>query len=96
MVINGLKPFLTCTLIGDTTVGKNVGSVLINDEKNIKNQWAIMPIVLRYFNSAHKSEFADGFVPDYALEDDYKHSWAMQMKRFWRRHSVKLQVIQRK
>ena len=34
MVINGLKPFLTTILIGDTTVGKNVGSTLVNDEKN--------------------------------------------------------------
>ncbi|HEY6914955.1 MAG TPA: S41 family peptidase, partial [Paludibacter sp.] len=30
MVINGLKPFLPCVLIGDTTVGKNVGSTLVN------------------------------------------------------------------
>ncbi|MFZ4583145.1 MAG: S41 family peptidase, partial [Paludibacter sp.] len=73
MVINGLKPFLPCILIGDTTVGKNVGSTLINDEKNTKNQWAFMPIVLRYFNKDHQSDFTNGFAPDYLVEDDYKH-----------------------
>lgn len=74
MVINGLKPFLPCVLIGDTTVGKNVGSTLVNDEDNSKNQWAFMPIVLRYFNKDHQSDFTLGFVPDYMVEDDYKHA----------------------
>jgi carboxyl-terminal processing protease len=73
MVINGLKPFLPCVLIGDTTVGKNVGSTLINDEENTKNQWAFMPIVLRYFNKDHQSEFTNGFVPDFLIKDDFNH-----------------------
>lgn len=74
MVINGLKPFLPCVLIGDTTVGKNVGSILINDEDNAKNQWAFMPIVLRYFNKDHQSDFTKGFAPDFVIEDDYKNA----------------------
>jgi hypothetical protein len=73
MVINGIKPFLPCILVGDTTVGKNVGSTLINDEKNTKNQWAFMPIVLRYFNKDRQSDFTKGFVPNYYIEDDFKH-----------------------
>ena len=73
MVINGLKPFLPCVLIGDTTVGKNVGSTLVNDEQNSKNQWAFMPIVLKYFNKDHQSDFTKGFVPDYRIEDDYSY-----------------------
>lgn len=73
MVINGLKPFLPCVLIGDTTVGKNVGSVLVNDEDNSKNNWAFMPIILRYFNKDRQSDFIDGFAPDYFIVDDYKH-----------------------
>lgn len=73
MVINGLKPFLPCVLIGDTTVGKNVGSTLINDEENTKNQWAFMPIVLRYFNKDHQSDFIRGFAPDFRIDDDYAH-----------------------
>jgi len=73
MVINGIKPFLPVVLIGDTTVGKNVGSTLVNDTKNTKNQWAMMPIILKYFNKDHQSDFTKGFVPNYRLEDDYNY-----------------------
>lgn len=73
MVINGLKPFLTCVLVGDTTVGKNVGSTLVNDTKNTKNQWAMMPIILKYFNKDHKSDFTKGFAPDFLVSDDYSY-----------------------
>ena len=73
MVINGLKPFLPCVLIGDTTVGKNVGSTLVYDDQNTKNQWAFMPIILKYFNKDHQSDFTKGFVPDYRTEDDYSY-----------------------
>jgi len=73
MVINGLKPFINCVLIGDTTVGKNVGSTLIHDEDNTKNQWAIMPIILKYFNKDHQSNFTNGFAPDFLLQDDYTY-----------------------
>ncbi len=73
MVINGLKPFLPCVLIGDTTVGKNVGSTLVNDDQNTKNQWAILPIILKYFNTDHQSDFTDGFAPDFRVEDDYSY-----------------------
>lgn len=74
MVINGLKPYLPCILIGDTTVGKNVGSTLVHDEDNVKNQWAFMPIILKYFNKDHLSDFTQGFAPDYYLKDDYTHA----------------------
>lgn len=70
MVINGLKPFLPCVLIGDTTVGKNVGSTLVHDEQNAKNHWATMPIILKYFNKDHKSDFTDGFAPDFLVRDN--------------------------
>jgi hypothetical protein len=73
MVINGLKPYINCVLIGDTTVGKNVGSTLIHDEENTENQWAIMPIILKYFNKDHQSDFSDGFAPEFQLQDDYSY-----------------------
>ena len=69
MVINGIKPFLPVVLIGDTTVGKNVGSTLVNDTKNTKNQWAMLPIILKYFNKDYKSDFSSGFAPDFYVKD---------------------------
>jgi len=71
MLINGLKPFINCVLIGDTTVGKNVGSTLINDEEQTLNKWAIMPIILKYFNNDRKSEFTNGFAPDFRIPENY-------------------------
>jgi C-terminal processing protease CtpA/Prc len=73
MVINGLKPYINCVLIGDTTVGKNVGSTLIHDEDNTKNHWAFMPIILKYFNKDHQSDFSNGFAPDFMLLDDFSY-----------------------
>jgi len=73
MVINGLKPYLPCVLIGDVTYGKNVGSIVINDDENKKNKYAFMPIVLKYFNKERKSDFSTGFVPNVEVYDDLAH-----------------------
>ncbi len=32
LLINGLKPYMTVTLVGDKTVGKNVGSITLSDK----------------------------------------------------------------
>ena len=32
------------------------------------------PIILKYFNKDHQSDFTDGFAPDYLVQDDYFHS----------------------
>jgi len=73
MVINGLNPFLPCILIGETTTGKNVGSTLVHDTRNTNNQWAFMPIILKYFNKDHLSEFTQGFTPHFLITDDYSY-----------------------
>lgn len=73
MVINGLKPYLPCILIGEVTVGKNVGSIVINDDNNAKNKNAFMPIILKYFNKDRQSDFTFGFVPDFQIRDDFNY-----------------------
>lgn len=62
MVINGLKPFMDVVLIGDVTVGKNVGSTVIKDTKKRFVQ-GIMPIILKTYNSAGQSDYTAGFTP---------------------------------
>ena len=74
MVINSLKPYINCVLIGDVTVGKNVGSTLVNDDENKSNDWAFMPIILKYFNKDHRSDFTNGFVPDFSVDDSYNYA----------------------
>ncbi len=66
MIINALKPYMPVFLIGDVTVGKNVGSITIKDDKNVI-KWGMQPIVLKTFNSANQSEFTAGFKPDMSV-----------------------------
>lgn len=64
LVINGLKPFMEVFIIGQTTVGKNVGSILVNEDDNPANTWGMLPIVLKLFNSQGQSDYDNGFAPD--------------------------------
>ncbi|MFN4146147.1 MAG: S41 family peptidase [Runella sp.] len=69
LVINALKPFMEVFLIGDVTVGKNVGSIVMKDDKNRFEQ-GIMPIVLKTFNSAGQSDYTAGFQPNVSVRED--------------------------
>jgi C-terminal processing protease CtpA/Prc len=72
LVINGLEPYMPgkIFLIGTTTVGKNVGSISLYEEKDPKNKWGMQPIVLRYFNKDGKADFLSGFTPDIEEKDN--------------------------
>ncbi len=63
LIINGLKPYMDIVLIGDKTVGKNVGSVPLEDEENPQNNYGLLPIVSRSFNSLDQSDYGEGFIP---------------------------------
>lgn len=70
LVINGLIPFMKnkMVLIGETTYGKNVGSITITDDENLdNNKWGIQPIVFKSFNQDDKSEYGSGFTPGVQL-----------------------------
>ncbi len=71
LIINGLLPFMEVYTIGDQSYGKNVGSVLINDDENINNDYALLPIVFKSFNANGTSDFSNGFIPSPAnqIED---------------------------
>lgn len=64
MIINGLKPFMDVYMVGDVTVGKNVGSVPLEDEENPDNKYGLLPIVLQFFNRDNQSDFSNGFQPN--------------------------------
>ncbi len=68
MVINSLKPYMDVYLIGDVTVGKNVGSITIKDDTN-KIKWGMQPIVLKTFNSAKQSDYNSGFKPNVTVKE---------------------------
>ena len=63
LVINGLSPFMDVHIIGDKTVGKNVGSIPIEDDENAENPIGLLPIVLKTYNSLGQSNYENGFNP---------------------------------
>ncbi|MEJ2005265.1 MAG: S41 family peptidase, partial [Cyclobacteriaceae bacterium] len=76
LVINGLIPYMDVELIGYQTIGKNVGSIPIEDEDNPDNDYGLLPIVLKTFNSAGTSDYDQGFVPmgtNYI--DEFNYIW---------------------
>jgi carboxyl-terminal processing protease len=64
LIINGLKPYMDVFLVGDITVGKNVGSIPLEDEDNPNNKYGILPIVFKDANKNGESEFSNGFNPN--------------------------------
>lgn len=69
LIINGLRPYMTVNLVGQTTYGKNVGSITIYD-KTGKITWAMQPIILKLFNKLEQSDYTNGFTADYTNKDN--------------------------
>jgi carboxyl-terminal processing protease len=70
MVINAIRPYMDVFLVGETTVGKDVGSTTIAEENNLSNNWALQPIIVKLTNSQSQG-YPNGFVPDIDLPDDF-------------------------
>ncbi|MDZ7648611.1 MAG: S41 family peptidase [Cytophagales bacterium] len=70
LLINGLRPYMDVFLIGNKTVGKNVGSITLNEENNPNNTWGMQPIVSKSFNSLNQSDYSTGFNPQILLDDN--------------------------
>ena len=71
LVVNGLKPYMEVFLIGEKTVGKNVGSIPVDDKENPENTYGMLPIVMQIYNSQGFSDYSNGFEPD-ALVEEFK------------------------
>ena len=73
MTINCLKPYYkkagkNLYVIGENSVGKNVGSWTIEpDDERIK--WQIQPIIFQSFNVDGESNYFSGISPDVAVDD---------------------------
>jgi C-terminal processing protease CtpA/Prc len=70
LLINGLRPFMDVFLIGNKTVGKNIGSITLKEDNDPKNTWGMQPIVTKSFNSLKQSDYNTGFIPQILLEDN--------------------------
>ncbi|MDR0961544.1 MAG: peptidase S41 [Mediterranea sp.] len=66
MVINSLKPYMEVVVVGQKTVGKNVGSTAFSNEEL---QITMNPIVCKIYNAENSSDYAQGFQPDYPMSE---------------------------
>jgi hypothetical protein len=57
-------------LIGDVTVGKNVGSISLYEEDDPEITWGMQPIVVKIFNSQNQSDYSNGFTPNITDNDN--------------------------
>ena len=80
LIINGLRPYIEVFQIGESTVGKNVGSITLydyldnNGTKNPNHLYAMQPIVLAIANSEGVADYTDGLSPDTQLSEDRRNA----------------------
>lgn len=73
MLINCLKPYMTVVLVGQTTKGENVATA---SYLNPDYPYVLRPVVCEVFNSEGEAEYANGFTPDYSVnESSYLQSF---------------------
>ena len=70
-LITGLDPYMDVVQVGDTTYGKCYASVTIDDwEVPKRHNWAMQPIVIKYSNAVGFTDFVDGLIPDFQVNDN--------------------------
>lgn len=75
LLINGLASHINVIHVGEQTTGKNVGSITVYDyidndgTKNPDHTYAMQPIVLKIANSDGFADYAEGLVPDTAVNE---------------------------
>lgn len=78
-IINSLRPYIPVTIIGDKTVGKNLGSITLvdspssdytnKDNVNPTHKYGLQPIVSRVYNSKGESNYSNGFDADIQIRE---------------------------
>lgn len=73
LVTIGLKPYMNVKLIGTNTYGKYTGMFVFDSTieglEDLEN-WALLPVCMKYANSQGFTDFGDGLVPDYEVADN--------------------------
>ena len=76
LVINGLKAYIDVVQVGETTVGKNQGSVTVYDftdkqrkVKNPKHKWAMQPLVMKIENAKGVGDYVNGLEPNIQISE---------------------------
>ncbi len=73
IVTTGLMPYMNVTLVGDTTYGKCTAMfVFYGGDEGLEDlgNWVFLPVTMKYANANGFTDFVDGLIPDYLVEDD--------------------------
>jgi len=66
LMINGLRPFIDVTIVGNTTYGKPMGSNIFNYD----NKYAFAPITFKTKNANNEGDYFGGITVDIPAPDD--------------------------
>ncbi len=69
LVINNLKPYVKVVQVGATTLGKDMASLAITDERQppVVTDVTLFPMVFKLYNAMGKGDYAQGLVPDHTV-----------------------------
>ena len=69
LITNNLKPYVRVTQIGDRTLGKDMASLAIEDERQppIMTDITIYPMVFKLYNAQGNGDYAQGLIPNYSV-----------------------------
>lgn len=69
LTINALRAYRSVVLVGETTMGKNLGGWALYEKDDTRNTYVISPIIFKSYNKNNKSDYASGFVPEVDADD---------------------------
>ena len=76
MLISALSPYMEVNMIGDVTMGKNMGGIIYTPEEKDLQGWNIMLISTEYTNSRNESVMG-GLVPTYPMQEQFHHQYQL-------------------
>jgi len=70
LLINNLKPYTQVIQIGQTTVGKDKGAVIVYDMRTPRRiPWIIHPLTYRLANASGEGNYTTGITPKYTIDE---------------------------
>ena len=80
LIIVGLQPYMNVKLIGTETYGKYTGMFIFDSDvegcKDLEN-WAVLPVCMKYANSVGYTDFDNGLKPDYEIDDNLLNAYPL-------------------
>ncbi|NML36584.1 hypothetical protein HHL17_05180 [Chitinophaga sp. G-6-1-13] len=70
LLVNNLKPYTKVIQIGETTVGKDKGAILVKDMRSPRRiPWVIQPLTYRLSNANGNGNYTQGIAPQYPVDE---------------------------